>query len=66
MNAAVTDETEVTLVVGHRGGLVVMNSYGNAEVEPHWTALTPDEARALARKLLDSADAAEQDQRPKV
>jgi len=48
-----------TTVVGHKNGHVYMNCSGCEGVPPHFTKWTPEEARKVARNLLEYADAAE-------
>lgn len=47
------------LEVGVKHGHVIINSSGNSDVEPYWTALTPEEARRLAAHLVRCAQVAE-------
>ncbi len=49
----------VRVTVGVKHGHVIINSHGNRAVEPHFTALTPKEARQLAKHLLRCAKFAE-------
>lgn len=49
----------VRLEVGVKHHHVIINSYGNSDVDPHFTALTPTEARELAEHLLRCAKVAE-------
>jgi len=55
----VEDEEPTTVQIGHKDGRVVLNFYGTSEVPPSYVVLTPDEARAVARQLLDCALGAE-------
>lgn len=47
------------VTVGHRDGMIVIQSDGNNQVEPNFLTMPPDTARDLAVELLELADACE-------
>lgn len=60
-DVAPTAADPCVMTVGRKHGWVIIQSEGNAQVEPNFWALTPAEARTLAAKIVDLADACDKD-----
>jgi hypothetical protein len=49
-------QTSATFQVGRTDKLVVINSFGSAQVAPNHMTFTPETARVIARDMLRFAD----------